>query len=265
MNYYRVDDLLPAFAITVEDAGLPIDVTNLNVYVRWQRADGTEIAERTAAKVDATNGVCAYEWTEGDLSVPGVYHAIVQLASISAPSARQSLEQPPEMHLEVLPNTFGERDAMLDQMVPVPTAREVALALNLTLADLDSDVLVAAIDRARRLAYVQCHLYLIGGLSTLQSNMLLDLVTQFAAMVVTQAPGVIYGPYQREQMAAYSYDLRKGAEDGLYGIPQIDSLITYFRDLGRLNSKGIWVASPEWWQPVTERLVDPSRLGLLDL
>lgn len=265
MNYYRVGDLLPVLDITVLDAGFPIDLTSLNVYVRWQRPDQTQIAERTATKTDPTAGKCTFAWQVGDLTVPGVYHAIIQLAPSATPSQRQSLEQPPDLYVEVLPNTFGARDTELDAIVPIPTAHEVAMAMNVAASDLESDLTVSAIDRARRLAYVHAHIDRIGSLSTLQTNMLRDLVAQLAAMLLSSPPSVTYGPYQREQMAAYSYEVRRASDDGMFGIAPIDALVAYFRDIARGSGVGIAVTYPEWWQPVTERLVDPSRLGTVDL
>ena len=269
MNYYRVGDLMPSLTLNVEDSGLAIDVTSLNVYVRWQRPDLTEIAERTARKVDAANGVCAFDWEDGDLGVAGLYQAIVQIAPASNPSHRQSLEVPPTLAVEVLPNDFGARDEQLDLMVPIPTVPEVALLLGQQPSEVDSAAMTAAIDRARRLTYIQCHLFLIGSssLSVLQVNMLRDLVIQLAALLITQPPSATYGPYQRETMASYSYELRKlDTELDLYGVASIDAIIKYFREhVQSLANPSVWVAYPEWWQPVTERLVDPSRLGTLDL
>lgn len=265
MNYYRVGDVLPVLDITVLDAGVPINLTSLTVYVRWQRPDQTLIAERTATKTAPAEGRCTFAWQVGDLTVPGVYRAIIQLAPTADTSQRQSLEQPPDLYVEVLPNDFGARDVELDAVVPIPTAHEVAMAMNVTAAELESDLTVSAIERARRLAYVHAHINRLGALSTLQTNMLRDLVAQLAAMLLTSPPSVTYGPYQREQMAAYSYEVRGAAADGLFGIPPIDALITYFRDEARGTGLGIAVAYPEWWQPVTERLVDPSRQDTVDL
>jgi len=242
---------------------MAIDVTNLNVYVRWQRSNQTEIAERIATKIDASNGVCAYDWEDGDLTVPGAYHAIVQLAPVGSPELRQSLETPPQMHVEVLPNDFDERDAALDAVVPVPTAYEVALAMGTSADQIEGDTMMTAINRARRLAYIQCHLYLLsGGLNTSQSNMLRDLVAQLAALLIVQQPSIVYGPFQKETIGSYSYDLKKNLENDLYGVTSIDAIIMYFRRHAR-GGPDLGAEYPEWWQPVTERLTDPSRGGTL--
>ena len=66
-------------------------------------------------------------------------------------------------------------------------------------------------------------------------------------------------------IGSYEYDLKRATEDGLFGVPQIDQLIAYFRDLARQQGDLIGVEYPEWWQPITYRLEDPSRLGDLPL
>jgi len=269
MNYYRVGDVRPNLQILIRDSGMIIDVTNINVYVRWQRADQTEIAERLAAKVDASNGVCAYEWEEGDLTVPGAYHAIIQLSPVGSPTIRQSLETPPQMHVEVLPNDFDERDATLDAVMPVPTSYEVALAMGNAGSQIDGDVMMTAINRARRLAYIQCHIFLLVGadLTPLQTNMLRDLTAQLAALLIVQQPSVVYGPFQKESIGSYDYELKKiDTEVDLYGVTSIDAIIKYFREhVQSVMAPGLWVEYPEWWQPITERLSDPSRWGTLPL
>lgn len=267
MNIYRVGDLLPALDVHAEDTGVPINVTALNVYVRWERPDGTSIAERTLSKLDAAQGHCAYVWQAGDLSVAGIYRGILQLAPTATPATRQSLATPPELYVEVLPNSVAGQDAALNQLVPVPSSAEVALIMGEQPENLEPAALMSAIDRARRLAYAQAHIDRLGGaLGGTQLNMLRDLVAQLAAMLLIQPPSAVYGPYQREQMASYSYDMRKSGEGNqVFGVPQIDGLIKYFRDLARLGGTAIAVEFPEWWQPVTERLEDPSRLGEVDL
>jgi hypothetical protein len=268
VNIYRVGDLLPALDVRVEDTGVPIDVTALNVYVRWERPDGTVITERTLAKLNAGEGHCAYVWQAGDLSVPGIYRGILQLAPSATPATRQSLATPPELYVEVLPNDFAERDAAFNQVMPVPSSAEVGLIMGEQPENLEPAALMSAIDRARRLAYAQAHIDRLGGaLGGAQLDMLRDLVAQLAAMLLIQPPSAVYGPYQREQMASYSYDMRRGGDspDQVFGVPQIDGLIKYFRDLARLGGGAIAVEFPEWWQPVTERLEDPSRLGEVDL
>lgn len=269
MNYYRVGDVRPSLKIMVRDAGMPIDVTNVDVHVRWQRSDQTEIAERLASKIDASNGICAFDWQDGDLVVAGAYQAIIQLSPVGSPELRQSLETPPQMHVEVLPNDFDQRDAALDAMVPVPTAYEVSLAMGVTADQIEGDAMMTMINRARRLAYIQCHLFLLNGatLALLQTDMLHDLVAQIAGLLLTQQPSVVYGPFQKESIGSYNYELKKvNTELDLYDVTSIDAIIKYFREyVQSLTAPGLYVEYPEWWQPVTERLTDPSRWGTLPL
>ena len=268
MNYYRVGDRLPAFEITVEDGGLTVDLTALTVYVRWERGNGTDIAERTATVTNAVGGVCQFVWQSGDLTVPGLYRAIVQLAPTATPSLRQSLAEPPLIEMEVLPNDFPDRDTSLSVM-PTPGADDVALLLGQPANELDANQINAAIQRARRLTYVTAHIDRIGGALGGASLVILeDLVTQLAALMISQPPSAVYGPFQKESIGSYSYDLKKTSktEPGVFfGVPQIDELIVYFRDLAKQQGDLIGVEYPEWWQPVTYRMDDPSRLGDLSL
>ena len=265
MNYYRVGDLLPVFAITVRDAGVAIDLTGMNVYVRWERPDGTDIAERAATITDADEGECAYTWVNGDLTVPGIYRAIVQLAPSGSPSSRRSLAQPPLIEMEVLANDFPDRDTTL-AMVPMPSGEEVAILLGKSVTEMDANVLINAIERARRLAYVTAHIDRIGGaLGGAATVLLRDLVAQLAALLISQPPSATYGPFQKEVIGSYEYDLKRASADGKFGIAQIDALVDYFRDLARQQGDLIGVEYPEWWSPITYRLEDPSRLGDLSL
>jgi hypothetical protein len=269
MNYYRVGDRLPAFEIAIVDGGLIVDLAGLNVYVRWERADGSEIAERAATITSAAEGICEFVWQNGDLTVPGLYRAIVQLAPTATPSVRQSLAEPPLIEMEVLPNDFPERDTSL-AVVPTPGADDVALLLGQPASELDANQINAAIQRARRLAYVIAHVDRIGGALGGASLVILeDLVTQLAALMISQPPSAVYGPFQKESIGSYSYDLKKASGNAqvgvFFGIPQIDELIVYFRDLAKQQGDLIGVEYPEWWQPITHQLNDPSRLGDLSL
>lgn len=265
MNYYRVGDVLPNFMITVRDAGMAVNLTAMNVYVRWERPNGSEIAERAATVTDAAAGECEYVWTNSDLTLPGVYRAIVQLAPTSSPSSRRSLAQPPLIEMEVLANDFPERDTSL-AVVPTPSGEEVAILLGQSVTEMDGNTLISSIDRARRLAYVVAHIDRLGGaLGGAATVLLRDLVAQLAALMIAQPPSATYGPFQREVIGSYEYDLKRATEDGLFGVPQIDQLIAYFRDLARQQGDLIGVEYPEWWQPITYRLEDPSRLGDLPL
>lgn len=265
MNFYRVGDLLPPLEIHVRDNGVIIDLTPVIVQVRWQRPDGSEIAEREAVPLDVpTSGNAIYDWELGDLSIPGVYRAIVQLESRSS-AERFSLTDPPVLDIEVLSEDFEP----VIPGLPLPSAFHVAALLGIDAGTLNGATVTYAIGRASRLAAVYTQMWRCPGhaLSDTDSLLMRDLIAELAAWALTSNPTVTYGPYAKEAMGSYSYTLRDASTaaggTAVTGIPHIDQMADYFVRLFRNcdETGGLAIEYPEWWTPFTEMLSDPTSGG----
>jgi hypothetical protein len=269
MVVYRVGDLLPSLGIVVQDGNSLTDLTTLDVYVRWQKPDGSLIAERQAAPdgdQTANKGLAFYAWQAGDLSIPGVYRAIIQLSPDGNPAQRYSLTNPPLTEIEVLANDFAGLDTTL--LLPYPSGYDVAQLLHRDPATMDGNLLSMSIERGRTMAYAYAELWRCPGLvlDPIGTRMARELVAELAAQAYVTNPLVAYGPYKKETFGSYSYEMKEGnllgtkqQSGGKTGIPALDAMIAY---LGWLcygcQAAGIDVIYPDWVQPVTERTLDPA-------
>src|SRR4051812_34303605 len=211
MIVYRVGDLLPVLTIKVMDGGVVVDLTALDVYVRWQRPDGTLIAERTAVpQAPPTSGLANYVWIAGDLTIQGLYNAIVQLAPTGQPTKRYSLTNPPLIEIEVLDNVFATLDNPYP-MFPSISGNDVAIVLQQSVSDLDGNRLVASIERGKSLAYVYGDFFRCAGTNALDTQataVTKSLIINLAAREYTSNPSVIFGPFKKETIGSYSYEMR---------------------------------------------------------
>lgn len=269
MISYRVGDLLPALTILVKDGGQTTNLSTLDVYVRWQYPDGTEIAERQATVVNGDAGMASYEWQAGDLSKVGIMRAMIQLSPEGNSAQRYSLTNPPLIEIEVLEDAFPDIDATLP-MLPTPTGSEVADALQVDVSALDGSRLLYSIQRARSLLYTYAELWRCPALvlDPIATRMARDLVVMLAAQNYATNPLVIFGPMKKEVFGSYSYELKEGnivttrqQTGGKTGIPAADSILSYLMWLCRgcdPNVGGIEIMYPDWTQPVTTVVPDPT-------
>lgn len=267
MILYRVGDLLPALSILVKDGNAITNLTTLDVYVRWQKPDGTQIAERQATvAVDPTTGIANYVWQVGDLDQQGIYKALIQLAPDGNPTQRYSLTNPPLIEIEVLANDFASADTSL--LLPYPSSSQVASLLNMDLADMDGNILTMAIERGRTMAYAYAQLWRCPGLvlDAIGNRMAKELIAELAAQSYVTNPIVAYGPYKKETFGSYSYEMKEGnilgtrqQSGGKTGIPALDAMISYLAWLCYgCQATGVDIAYPDWVQPVTYTIEDPS-------
>lgn len=263
-NVYRVGDTLPNLRILVRDAGAIVNLTNVEVMVRWQKPDGTTIPERAAAKTEPLQGEAEYQWQSGDLSVSGVYQAIVQLETTSG--GRYSLTDPPLVQIEVITNDFEVNP--LFNLVPTPSLQEVASLLGLDPTSIDSYRMLQVIQRARHLTYAYIGMPQCAGVSWEGENgaLLGDLVGLLAAREWVSPPSVTYGPYRGETYGSYDYQLRIPQKPSelrpwaITGQPEIDSLIAYFRELCHTAAAGgaISIDYPEWNRSIIDIRRNPT-------
>lgn len=267
MILYRVNDLLPNLGIQVQDGNVITPLNTLDVWVRWQRPDATLIPERQAPVVgDPALGIASYVWQTGDLTVPGVYRAIIQLSPQGSPNLRYSLTNPPLTEIEVLTNDFAGIDTTIQ--LPYPSGSEVAALLQKNLGDMNSNILIQAIERGRVLAYAYAGLWRCPALvlDPLGQRIARELVAELAAQSYVTNPLIAYGPYKKETFGSYSYEVKDtnllGARQqtgGKTGIPALDAMISYLAWLCfGCQNVGIDITWPDWVQPVTERVIDPT-------
>jgi hypothetical protein len=267
MILYRVDDVLPQLGILVKDGNTIQDLTTLDVHVRWQKPDGTEIAERQAVVApDPTTGIANYVWIAGDLDQAGTYKALIQLSPEGNPTARYSLTNPPLIEIEVLSNDFVPSDTSL--LLPYPSSSQVAALLNMDLADMDGNILTMSIERGRTLAYAYAELWRCPGLvlDPIGERIAKELIAELAAMSYVTNPLVMYGPYKKETFGSYSYEMKDGnllgtrqQTGGKTGLPALDAMVNYLAWLcGGCEAPGVDLLYPDWTQPVTYRVEDPS-------
>lgn len=264
MIYYRVGDTLPALRINVEDLGVPIDLTNLDVLVRWEKPDGTTISERTASVAgDPTLGQVDYLWQAGDLDQPGSYFAIVQLQPHST-TDRWSLTNPPLIEIDVLADSFTSDETF--PWLPQVGIAYVSNLINLDPNSIDATRMRSNIERARRLAYVYGEFWRCAGagnLTGMDSTILADLVALLAGFLYMNEPSVAYGPYLSQQYGSYQYELRASnknigdANGQVTGIPEADALINYFQMLNKQCTSSIDITYPEWYRNLIDRTRDP--------
>ena len=268
MNLYRVGDTLPALRINVQDGGVSIPLTGLDVYVRWQKPDGSEIPERQATDIDTANGICQYVWQVGDLDLVGIYSAIFQLAPESDATQRSSLTNPPLVQIEVLSNDFAGLDNNYP-MLPLITPNDVALVLGTDISQLDGNRLLYAIQRGRMLTYVFGEFWKCPGLTLDPQGIIVasQLEAALAAREYQSNPAITFSPIKKETIGSYSYEMREGnvtsskqQTGGVTGIPDIDAMIGYLKWLtyGCGQSTDIDIAYPDWRQPLTTAILDPS-------
>lgn len=268
MILYRVGDILPQLSILVMDGGTVTNLTTLDVYVRWQKPDGTLIPERQAVPAtDPTTGIANYVWVNGDLDQVGIYRAIIQLSPQGNPVTRYSLTNPPLTEIEVLANDFSGADTTLP-LIPTPTGEEVAAILHTTVTAMDGTLLTQSIDRARTLTYTYAELWRCPALvlDPVGQRMARELVAILAATGYATNPMVLYGPLKKETIGSYSYEMRDpqalkpGQVASKTGNPQADSIISYLMWICRAvdpNVGGIEIIFPDYVQPVTTTIEDP--------
>lgn len=267
MILYRVDDVLPALGILVKDGNVIQPLTTLDVYVRWQKPDGTEIPERQAVvAADPTTGIANYVWEAGDLDQAGTYKALVQLSPEGNPTTRYSLTNPPLIEIEVLSNDFVPSDNTL--LLPYPSSSQVAALLNRDLADMDGNILTMSIERGRTLAYAYARMYRCPGLvlDPLGQRIAKELISELAAQAYVSNPIVAYGPYKKETFGSYSYEMKdtnllgtRQQTGGVTGLPALDAMVAYLAWLcGGCEATGVDMIWPDWTQPATERVIDPT-------
>lgn len=267
MVVYRVGDLLPGLGIQVQDGNAITNLTTLDVFVRWQKPDGSLIPERQATVTgDPTAGLAVYDWQVGDLSVPGVYRAIIQLSPDSNPSQRYSLTNPPLTEIEVLANDFAAFDTTL--LLPYPSGYEVAQLLHMDPGSMDGNLLSMSIERGRTMAYAYAGLWRCPGLvlDPIGTRMARELIAELAAQSYVTNPLVSYGPYKKETFGSYSYEMKesnllgtKQQSGGKTGLPALDAMIAYLMWLcAGCEATGIDIIYPDWVQPVTEQTLDPA-------
>lgn len=269
MVIYRVGDLLPSLTIQVVDGSTVPNLSTLDVWVRWQKPDGSLIAERQAnVQGDGSTGLADYVWLVGDLDQVGLYTAIIQLSPDGQPTTRYSLTNPPLVEIEVLSDDF----LAIDQALPLPTpsGAEVAALLQQNVGDLDGNRLVMAIARGKTLAYSYAELWRCPALQLdpIGQRMARELISILAAQSYLTNPLVIYGPYKKEVFGSYSYEMKEGnllttkqQSGGKTGIPAADSIVSYLMWACRgcdPNIGGVEIFFPEWTQPVTTTPIDPS-------
>lgn len=267
MIVYRVGDVLPVLTIKVMDGGAVVDLTALDVYVRWQRSDGTVIAERTALpQAPTTSGLANYVWQTGDLNIVGLYTAIVQLAPTGQSNQRYSLTNPPLIEIEVLANTFATLSNPYPDF-PTISGNDVAIVLQRQITDLDGNRLVASIERGKSLAYVYGEFFRCNGTNPLTeqaSAVVKSLISNLAAREYTANPSVIFGPYKKETIGSYGYEMRdavntKNSPNSITGIPELDAMIEYLRYFNHLcGPEPVDILFPDWTQPVTTTIPDPT-------
>lgn len=268
MIVYRVDDLLPYLTIKVMDGGQVVDLSSLDVYVRWEKPNGTQIPERQAlVTAQPTDGLANYVWEPGDLDQPGLFQAIVQLAPKADSTQRFSLTNPPLTQIEVLSNDFQD-DTSLPGL-PYPSGEEVANVLHMDICDLDSSLLVQSIQRGRTLVYTYAGLFRCPTLvlDPTAQRMARELSAILAAQAYITNPLVIYGPFKKETFGSYSYEMKEGnvvttksQTGGPTGNPAADSIISYLTWLchGCANLSTTEIIYPDWTQPVTTTVPDPA-------
>jgi hypothetical protein len=249
MPVYRVGDLLPPLRIAVRDGTVVVPLTGTRVMVRWQKPDGTLIAEREAPALDAAQGLAAYQWQAGDLDQAGLYEAIVQL---DRSGMRYSLTDPPLVQVEVLTNDFGAADPLTQ----VPLVGQ-------TVDELSGTQLELAIERGRYLAWSYSNLWQTPGLGlgSVDQRLLAELAAQLAAYDLMTPPQVQYGAFKKETIGSYSYEVRAAVAGGGTGVEAIDELVRYFRALVKASAAGLDIMYPEWRQPLIERYLDPLYGG----
>jgi hypothetical protein len=269
MITYRVDDILPQLGIQVVDGGQVQNLETLDVFVRWQKPDGTEIPERQAVVgPDPSQGIANYVWVDGDLNLQGFYRAIIQLSPEGNPDARYSLTNPPLVEIEVLSNDFAGIDQSYP-MLPMISGEDVAVIMGVPVSSLDSARLIASIDRGRMLTYTYGEMWKCPGLvldpQGIQIAKMLE--ASLAAREYTTNPLVVFGPYKKETFGSYSYEMKetnvmstRQQTGGATGIPNIDAMIGYLQWLvhGCGMSSDIDIVFPDWRQPLTEPIFDPS-------
>lgn len=258
--FYRVGDTQPPLRIEVQDLGQPIDITNLQVMVTWVKADGTYISETEATKVPPdVDGLVDYEWQSGDLDVEGPYQAMVRLKATDG--SYYSLTDPPVLQIEVLPNPLDMPSVVLDDTIPQVSSYDIAVHLQIPVSEIDLSFAQSAISRARSLAYVLPQMWRRPGPLSPRDNWLMkELVTMLAAREYSISPAVTYGPFQSETIGSYQYKLKDAADLGLglTGNGNIDGLIDYFARLMLVGDSSFDIAWPDWYQPATTQVWDPT-------
>lgn len=268
MILYRVGDTLPALGIQVKDGNQITNLATLDVYVRWQKPDGTLIPERQATvAADPTTGIANYAWQAGDLNQAGTYKALIQVAPDGNTVDRYSLTNPPLTEIEVLSNDFVPSDTSL--LLPYPSAGQVAALLKMDLTTMDGNVLTMSIERGRTLAYAYAQLWRCPTLvlDPLGIRIAKELIAELSAQAYITNPIIGYGPYKKEVFGSYSYELKNSnltgtrqATGGKTGLPALDAMIDYlawFCHGCDPNVGGVQIMFPDWSQPVTTTIPDP--------